>query len=67
MPHSISNAAAPVTKGAAIEVPLFTVIPPSLDADTIFTAGATMSGFTILYSLVYPLPEKIAMLSSLPL
>ena len=46
IPHCISNAAAPVAKGAANEVPVTGEYPPSLLGARTPTPGATRSGFT---------------------
>ena len=63
MPHSIISAADPVTNGAAMLVPENVLYPPLFDADKMFTAGATMSGFEYTIFMVSPRPEKFATLS----
>ena len=47
MPCCIKSAAAPVTKGAAIEVPVRIVYPPPGAVLKILTAGAQRSGFCV--------------------
>ena len=46
IPHCISTAAAPVTKGVAKEVPVTGEYPPFRSGASTFTPGATRSGFT---------------------
>lgn len=58
IPHCIRSAAVPVTNGAAMDVPLWTEYPPPGAGDIIFTPGATISGFTVRITLVYPRPEN---------
>ena len=60
IPHCIRSAAVPVTNGAAMDVPLWAEYPPPGAGDIIFTPGATISGFTVWITLVYPRPEKSA-------
>ena len=67
IPHSISNETAPVTKGAEKLVPVNGPYPPLILVVTIFTPGATKSGFTYTLVLVYPLPEKSAIAFNLEL
>ena len=63
IPHSIRSAAAPVTKGAAKDVPVNSPYPPPGTGALIRTPGAARSGFgTPLpsYPSDAPLPEKSA-------
>ena len=61
IPHSINNAALPVTNGAAIDVPVFEEYLPPGAALIMSTPGATNVGI-YLPSVVFPLPENEAML-----
>jgi hypothetical protein len=45
IPHSISKAALPVTKGVAMEVPERRLYPPPGEHEVMLTPGATRSGF----------------------
>ena len=48
----------PVTKGVAMEVPVFEVYPPPGAQEIMSTPGATISGFIKFVLQVKPLPEK---------
>lgn len=62
IPYCIKRAAAPVTKGAAMEVPVRIVYPPPGAVLRILTAGAQRSGFVyILFE--NPCPENGANVS----
>ena len=64
MPYCIKSAAAPATKGDAIDVPVCIVYPPPGAVLNIFTAGAQRSGFVYIV-LEKPWPEKEANISRL--
>lgn len=59
IPHSISSAAPPVTKAAAILVPVAWLYPPWVFVVIICVPGAAKSGL-IRPSLVKPLPDEAA-------
>ena len=64
MPYCISSAALPVTKGVAIDEPVFGVYPPPGAALVMSTPGAARSGFGSERP-VNPCPENEATLSVL--